>query len=98
MFKKKNEVTGYVGKSGKNAAYKIISKFVTKEGVVRVKLESFGAIPLTFWADKDKLCEAPPPKFNPNAHTKVCWECGHHFTYAQCQHNEGDWSESYFGC
>lgn len=33
MFKKKNEVTGYIGKSGKNAAYKIVAKFITKEGI-----------------------------------------------------------------
>jgi hypothetical protein len=30
--------------------------------------------------------------------TKVCWECGRVFTYAECKRNDGDWNESYCGC
>jgi hypothetical protein len=30
--------------------------------------------------------------------TKVCWECGGIFTFADCKRNGGDWYDSYCGC
>lgn len=62
---KQIETTGYTAKSGHVGTYKIVGKFTTKEGVKRVKLQSFGETPIEFWADESKLCDAPPPIRNP---------------------------------
>ena len=32
------------------------------------------------------------------ASSKVCWECGRRFTWADAKRYGGDWSESYCGC
>lgn len=97
-MRKETETTGYVSKSGKNGLYKIIAKFKTPEGVERVKLESFGKTPVQFWVDKSKLCAPPAPVRREGEETRTCWECGGQFTYRECKHDGGNWSEDYCGC
>lgn len=33
-----------------------------------------------------------------NQETKLCWECGCRFTYADAKRGGGDWQDSYCGC
>jgi len=97
-MKKETETTGYTSKSGKLGTYKIVGRFTTKEGVKRVKLESFGEEPISFWVDESALCDPPAPMRKPGEETRNCWECGCEFTYREAKHNGGNWSESYCGC
>ena len=30
--------------------------------------------------------------------TRICWECGIAFTYAECRARGGDWVDSHCGC
>lgn len=98
MFKrKKYPIVGYIGKSGVNKSYKLVAKFTTTENVERVKLESFGNEPISFWVDKSKLVDAPEPD-RTKGEQKSCWECGMGFNYAYCAWNGGEWSDDYCGC
>lgn len=96
-MKKRYQVYGYTSKSGRQGNYKAIATF-KKDGQDRVRLQSFGANPVEFWVDRDKLQEPFPIKAKPGAETRQCWECGCEFTWADAQNNGGDWGESYCGC
>jgi hypothetical protein len=97
-MKKETEYTGYISKAGKNGLYKITAKFTTPEKVERVKLESMGDNPVSFWVDRSKLCSPPEPVRRAGEQTQRCWECGCEFTYRECKASGGDWGESYCGC
>lgn len=98
-MKKQAEYTGYKSKAGNVGLYKIAARFATKEGVKRVKLESMGKNPVTFWADESKLCAPPmPTERKPGEQTRRCWECGCELTWRECLANGGEWSENYCGC
>lgn len=30
--------------------------------------------------------------------TRICWECGRRFTYAECKRYGGEWRDNYCGC
>lgn len=53
-MKKRYQVYGYTSKSGRQGNYKAIATF-KKDGQDRVRLQSFGANPVEFWVDRDKL-------------------------------------------
>ncbi len=97
---KEYKTTGYASaKTGKVSNYKIVSEFKAKNsGKEYVKLESFGKNPFSFVVLKENLCSPTLPELRPGVPTRICWECGRSFSYAQCKANEGDWSENYCGC
>jgi hypothetical protein len=96
-MRKKVKYTGYISKQGNNALYKIVAKS-NKFGKESVKLEGFGKEPFSFWVDKDKLCDPPPPIRREGEQTQTCWECGCDFTFRECAFSGGEWNDSYCGC
>jgi len=102
MKKQEIKVVGYVSKAGKLGTYKQVARTSDKfnEGKFRVQLESYGAEPVKFWVDEEKLCDPPPQSAEAweKAEKKTCWECGRSFSYRQCKEWDGEWGDSYCGC
>lgn len=94
---RRTEIVGYTSKKGITKNYKVIRTY-KKDGKDRVKLQSFGPEPISFWVDRIKLVDTVPMKVDPNAPKRQCWECGCLFTWAEAFNNGGEWSEDYCGC
>lgn len=96
-MKQKHQVVGYTSKSGSRKNYKIVATY-KKDGLDRVKLQSFGSDPVEFWVDRGAVQDPFPIKAKPGAEIRQCWECGCSFTWADTKNNDGDWGDSYCGC